>query len=160
MNALTVNIGEVTHNLTMKVRGQKRFAARSWLACQLIRLAAFVIGTKLSIELLSGDDFDEQELPTAFDGSPYRRYVKVGDYVVPSAASVREGPLYESSFTEWGPHVDVLLDGVKQNEVVSFDMDSGWIRRNRKNAEGSAYIAGDEIATEVLRGTVELRPRQ
>jgi hypothetical protein len=159
MTALSVNVAEVTQTLTLKVRGQKTLAVRMWLCTLLLRMAGAALGTKLSVDLSSGDDFDERDLPPAFDGEAFRRYIKVGEYTVPTACSVREGsPLYESSFHTWGRHVDVWLDGVKQDRVVSFDMDHGWLRRFKTDAEGEAQIEGDEFATEILRGEIELRP--
>lgn len=159
MATAEMNIGAVTQTLTLKVRGIRSLAVRTWVCTKLLRIAAWVLGTRISIEMVGGDDFDEQDSPPAFDSAPHRRYLKVGEYVVPTAASVHEGPLYDSSAHEWGPHVEVLLNGEAQSEVVSFDTEGGWLRRYRRDSEGILFLAGDEVATEVLRGKVELRPR-
>lgn len=155
----TFNVGEVTHTLTMKVVGIKSLRFRTWLAGLIIKLAAVVLGTKLSVELLGNEDFDEKDLPPAFDGSPYRNFVKVGDYAVPTACAVDErSPLYHASYRVWGPFVDILLDGVVQTNVLSFDIENAYIRRHFLK-EGELAVNGDEIANEVVRGKVELRAK-
>ena len=157
--AATSNVGEVTHTLTMKVTGIQSLRIRTWLSGQIVKLAAWVLGTKMSLEFADSEDFDDKDSPQAFDGGPYRNFTKVGEYAVPTACSVNaKSPLYHHSVSQWGAHVNVLLDGVEQDKVISFDSENGWMRRYlTKN--GDLYLAGDEVASEVVRGKVDLVAR-
>lgn len=156
MAGATMNIGEVTHTLTLRVTGIQSLRIRTWLSGQIMKLAAWVLGTKLSLEFVDSEDFDDKDLPPAFDGEPYRNFVKVGEYAVPTACSINaKSPLHHPSVSQWGAHVAVLLDGVVQNKVISFDSESGWVRRYLTRG-GDLYIAGDDVANEVVRGKVEL----
>jgi hypothetical protein len=55
---------------------------------------------------------------------------------------------------EWGPHVDILLDGVVQTGVISFDCDACTICRNKTTENGHYIIDGEEILREQLHGEV------
>jgi hypothetical protein len=154
VNALAVPmskaIGQVT--LHVRVKGVRIATLRIKLGTLLLKLAARIIGTQIEINM--GGEFDELPPPEP------RRYMMVGDLEVPRQASVREGsPLHVSNVFDWGSKVDVLLDGTRQDSVVSFDIDAGFVRVCRLDATGKMFVADDEIATEVRRGRVELRPR-
>lgn len=88
------------------------------------------------------------------------KYKKVGDYIVPLAASLnKDSHLYCKSIPEWGEHIAVTLDGVVQDQVVAFDVEEGWVRRYCLK-DGEPYIRRDEIATEYVRGNVELQLKE
>lgn len=88
-----------------------------------------------------------------------RSYMTVGDLVIPRQASARkDSPFYVADVVEtWGRKVDIFVDGVKQNEVVSFDVDAGWVRTNKIGEDGKPFIEGDELATEIKHGEVEIK---
>ena len=54
--------------------------------------------------------------------------------------------------------VSVYLDGKELPEVAAWDVDEGWIARNRKNRDGSFVLDGDcAPVLEKLKGRVEVR---
>jgi hypothetical protein len=153
MAELAIPMSKAVGNLTLRIRikGARIATLRIKLAGLVLRFAAFVAGTKIEIEM--GGDFDEFT-PT------HRSYMMVGDLEVPRQASVLESsPLYVSNVHEWGQKVDVFLDGVRQDRVVSFDVDGGWIRVHKLGPDGEPFIQNDEIASEIRRGRIELLPR-
>jgi hypothetical protein len=144
-------IGQAT--LRIRVKGVRIATLRIKFGVWLLGIAARIIGTQVEITM-GGDDFDE--LPPA--GT--RSYDLIGGMEVPRQLSIRHGsPLYVSNFYDVGQKIDVYLDGVKQDTVVSYDADAGYVRVNRTNEKGEFFVAGDEIATEIKRGRVELRPK-
>lgn len=141
-------MGNIT--LHIRIKGVRIAALRIKAGTLLLKLAAFVIGTQIEIDM--GGEFDE--LPPA----GIRSYETIGDVEVPRQLSVRHGsPLYVSNFYEIGQKIDVFLDGVKQEEIISYDADAGYVRVNKLDDKGHAFVAGDEIATEIRRGRIELR---
>ena len=143
-------LGEVT--LRIRIRGIRILSLRIKLGTLLLKFAAFVIGTRIEIDM--GGEFDE--LPPA--GT--RSYELIGAIEVPRQLSVRPGsPLYISNFYDVGQVIDVFLDGEKQEQVISYDADAGYVRVNRLNQDGRPFVTGDEVATEIRRGRVELRER-
>lgn len=154
MTELAIPMSKAVGNVTLRIRikGVRIATLRIKLAGLILRLAALVAGTKIEIDM--GGEFDELPPP-----SRCRSYMMVGGLEIPRQASVREGsPLYVGDVHDWGRKVDIYLDGVKQQQVVSFDADAGFVRVNRLNEDGEPFISGDEIATEVKRGRVEIRP--
>lgn len=144
-------IGQAT--LRIRVKGVRIATLRIKFGGWLLGMAARIIGTQVEITM-GGDDFDE--LPPA--GT--RSYDLIGGVEVPRQASVRrESPLFVPNVFLFGQKIDVFLDGVKQEQVISYDADAGYIRVNRLGSDGKPFIAGDEIATEIRRGKVELRPK-
>jgi|GEM_PF-5867270 len=146
---VAVPIGKLVSRLTLEIRitGARAFAWRLWLATLIVRLDALVAGTQVYVAVGPRPAFDEQRR------TGYRRYLTVGKWIVPSAHSI-----YLDGFPDWGPHVDIFLDGVRQDQVVSFDVDAGCVRVHRL-VGGRVVVEGDEIATEIRRGKVELRER-
>ena len=143
-------LGEVT--LRIRIRGIRILSLRIKLGTLLLKFAAFVIGTRIEIDM--GGEFDE--LPPA--GT--RSYELIGAIEVPRQLSVRHGsPLYIRNFYDVGQVIDVFLDGEKQEQVISYDADAGYVRVNRLNQDGRPFVTGDEVATEIRRGRVELRER-
>lgn len=155
MAELAIPMSDVMSKVTLRIhiKGVRIANLRIKAGALLLRLAALVMGTQVEIDL--GGEFDELPPP-----GERRSYTMVGDIEVPLQASVREGsPLFVSNVHDWGQKVDVFLDGVRQDQVISYDAENDWIRVNRLNDKGEPYVAGDEIATEVKRGRIELRPR-
>jgi hypothetical protein len=145
-------VGKVT--LRIRVKGVRIASLRIKAGTLLLRLAAWVIGTQLEINM--GGEFDE--LPPLHGR---RTYEMIAGVEVPRQLSIREGsPLFVSNFHEYGQRFDIYLDGIKQNQVVSYDIDGGFVRLNRLDEKGIPFVADDEIATEVRRGFVEIRPRE
>jgi hypothetical protein len=155
VTALTIPMSDAIGKVTLHIRitGARLATLRIKLGTLLLRFAARVIGTKIEINM--GSDFDE--LPPA----GRRTYEMIGGIEVPRQLSVREGsPLFFGDFYAVGQKIDIWLDGVKQDHVISYDADAGYVRVNRLNAEGNFFVAGDEVATEIKRGRVELRERR
>ena len=151
---MEINATEMTSRIVLDVRivGLKIARLRLWLGAQIMKLAGLVAGCKIQIEF--SQEFDElPPLPRT------RSWILVGGVEVPRQASVRGGsPLYVHP-EPWGRMVDFYLDGVRQEKVVSYDLDAGYIRVMKKGADGQPFIAGDEIATEILRGTIEVKAK-
>lgn len=56
-------------------------------------------------------------------------------------------------------HAEVFLDGVKVTHCFTADDEEGFVLRARLNDEGRIYLlpGTDTVATEILRGKVEIR---
>jgi hypothetical protein len=52
-NELILNTKSITKNITIKVKlkGWKKFKIRSFIGCQIMKIAAFVIGCEIEIKL-------------------------------------------------------------------------------------------------------------
>jgi hypothetical protein len=151
-----INASEALQRVTLDIRivGLKVARFRLWLAALIIRLAGVISGTEIRVE--QGRDFDElPPLPRN------RSYMMVGGIEVPRQASCRgDSPLFVSNALDWAPKLDFLVDGLVQNEVISYDVDAGYMRVQKHGPDGQPFIVGDEIATEVIRGKIEIRPRE
>lgn len=153
MSELAIPMSDVMGKVTLRIniKGVRIATLRIKLGSLLLRLAALVIGTKVEIDM--GGEFDE--LPPL---AKFRSYMMVGDMEIPRQSSVREdSPLYVSTVFEWGPKVDIFVNGEKQSDVISYDVDGGYVRVNRLGKDGRPFIVGDEIATEIKRGDIEIR---
>jgi hypothetical protein len=155
-SVVKVRAGEVLDRISIDVRivGLKVARFRLWLAAQVMKLAGWVAGCEARVE--QGRVFDElPPLPR------YRSYMLVGGLEVPRQASVdARSPFYVSNAHEWATKMDFLLDGQVQERIVSYDIDAGYMRVHRLGPDGEPFVAGDEVATEVLHGNIEIRPRE
>ena len=154
MSELAIPMRKVLGNVTLhiQIKGLRTLKLRVRIGTLLLKLAAFVIG--MHIEIHMGGEFDE--LPPA----GMRSWDLIDGIEVPRQLSVRPGsPLYVSNFYQYGEKIDVYLDGVKQDQVVSYDADAGYVRVNRLGEDGDPFVTGDEVATEIKRGRVELRAK-
>lgn len=52
--------------------------------------------------------------------------------------------------------VRITLNGLELSGVITADEEQGYIRRVRRNDQHRTIAAGDVVATEELRGTVEI----
>lgn len=128
------------------------YKARLWLAAQFLKLVARLAGSNPIVVTYSTD----------FDAIPRllhrRTYMMVGNIELPRQCSVRpDSPIYVSTFTDWGPKVDFYLNGIRQDQVVSYDMDIGLMRVLKPGPDGLAFMEWDEIATEIKHGEIEVR---
>ena len=106
-------------------------------------------------------DFEQEARPLEVDGLPERRNWRlVGDVEVPENASCRQSSPWYIADIEFAQHVDFFLDDELLAEIVSYDLVEGFVRFNSKTPDGKLRMDGDEIATEVRRGRLEVRPRR
>jgi hypothetical protein len=58
-----------------------------------------------------------------------------------------------------GSQTEVLLDGVPQSTVISYDCEAGTVQRYQTNAEGQVMLdsAWETMLEETLTGTVTVR---
>ncbi len=54
MAAANIHIGEVTHRITLHVRGLRGFGVRLWVAAQMFKLGARIAGVGIVMESVDG----------------------------------------------------------------------------------------------------------
>lgn len=78
----------------------------------------------------------------------------------PSDGPPQRMSVHDKDF-DWaaGSIIDVLLDGIVQQEVIAYDCDAGTVTRNALDAEGKVQLTpdGHDILKETVAGTVEVR---
>ncbi|WP_397586666.1 hypothetical protein [Sphingobium fuliginis] len=57
------------------------------------------------------------------------------------------------------PHLSISVDGVEQQQVISYDIDAGLIVKFAMDGEGKAVVRDDERVTEEVRGVVTVTMR-
>jgi hypothetical protein len=55
MASTDINVRELTHQITLRVRGLRGFGVRLWIAAKLFKLGAWIAGVGIIIEQ-GGDD--------------------------------------------------------------------------------------------------------
>lgn len=73
---------------------------------------------------------------------------------LPTAWDIENGGI-----PEWGPRVDILLDGVLQKGVTMFDCAKGEVRRNKMI--GNNYVIVDEqVIEQTMHGEVTVQLKE
>lgn len=154
VKTVTTSVGKLLSELKLNIHidGARAARVRIWAGVLLMKLAGLVIGCNVAIDLDHGGDFDEKPRETP------RNFTVLGNVSVPSAAAVdKRSPLYDPRWPEWAPKIEILLNGVVQQDVLAFDVDVGAIRVFARDRRHKLKLIGDEIQTKVRRGKVELR---
>lgn len=140
MAALTHRID--TKQITLRLEMPKLFGFRMWLTIQLLKLVGYICPLTLAIDTSS----DELQLPK------YRTYQQQDGVLIPNQWSIEEGVFDPIS------RIDLYLDGVKQDQVVAYDVDAGAVRRNVLDADGGSQLNAtrDAVLRETVRGKVEI----
>lgn len=151
--SMPISCGLKAVTVDVRFTGRRRAKLRIWLALKLIRLAAWVSGMEIIASVGDEPAFDEGLARNESDCT--REYILVGGgpaaQAVPTAASVdTRSPLFDPALYQWGPLVDVLLDGERLERVISYDVRRGFVRTYRDEGGG----------TVVRQGSVELRLKQ
>ena len=81
------------------------------------------------------------------------------DEGLPRSVSVlRSHPNYDHRAESLSSRISVYIDGLELPEVAVWDVDAGWVIRNRRYKNGAPALDGDGLPIlETLRGTVEVR---
>lgn len=58
---------------------------------------------------------------------------------------------------KWGCRIEIFLDNVPVSGVTAYDCDAGTVTRHRLDANGRRFAMDGTVATETLRGGVEVR---
>ncbi|EPR14204.1 hypothetical protein M527_29285 [Sphingobium indicum IP26] len=57
------------------------------------------------------------------------------------------------------PRLSISVDGVVQDQVISYDMDAGLVVKFAVDADGKAIVGDDELVREEVRGVVTVTMR-
>lgn len=151
ISAHTINVDAsnlIKSAITVRITLPRFIGLRFWLIAQLVRMAGLI--SPVTIEVITIDDLDQVEPRT-------RSWQMIGGNPVPRQLAFNPGsPLYRGDWATYAQGIDIYLDGEKQVEVLSYDCDEGFVRKNRL-VDGEPVVKGGEIETVVLRGKVELR---
>lgn len=91
---------------------------------------------------------------------PWVDYQGEIEEVMPRALSVdRDDPRWREDAAEVGSRLAILLDGAEQTNVITYDMDEGFLLRLKTDAAGKLVLnhERDDVETERVTGVVDLR---
>jgi hypothetical protein len=63
---------------------------------------------------------------------------------------------------DFGPRLNIFLDGVEQRKVIAYDCDAGTVKRFKLDRDGKIMLneKRDEALTEIVSGIVTVEWRQ
>jgi len=136
---LRVPVSAAGLKLRVKVNLSRTFRVRAWLGVLLLKLAGWVIGLDMELEL--NGPRDPAPAPSLAI-PPVRQSVHALDRA--------DAPVtYEDA-----RRIKVTLDGMVVKNVVAYDCEEGWLERHLRNRAGEHVIRNDHLVLERVRGTV------
>lgn len=130
--------------IALRLEMPRLFGFRMWLAIWLLRLVAYICPLTIAVDTSS----DELPLPG------HRTFQVQKGVEIPNQMALGERGFDH----DLAMRLDIYLDGVKQDQVVAYDVDAGAIRRNVLGADGRPQLNAtrDAVLRETVRGKVEI----